>query len=69
LFNTFELKGAGSGIIMNPEGYVLTNDHVIEGARTVDIYLIDGKKYEGKVVGTDPGTDIAIIKIDGHNFY
>ena len=69
LFNTFELKGAGSGIIMNPEGYVLTNNHVIEGARTVDVYLNDGKKYEGTVVGTDPGTDIAIIKIDGHNFY
>jgi len=69
LFNTFELQGAGSGIIMNPEGYVLTNNHVIEGARTVDVYLIDGKKYEGKVVGTDPDTDIAIIKIDGHNFY
>jgi S1-C subfamily serine protease len=69
LFNTFELKGAGSGIIMNPEGYVLTNNHVIEGARTVDVYLNDGKKYEGTVVGTDPDTDIAIIKIDGHNFY
>jgi len=69
LFNTFELKGTGSGIIMNPEGYVLTNNHVIEGARTVDVYLNDGKKYEGTVVGTDPGTDIAIIKIDGHNFY
>jgi serine protease Do len=69
LFNTFELEGAGSGIIMNPEGYVLTNNHVIESARTVDVYLNDGKKYEGTVVGTDPGTDIAIIKIDGHNFY
>jgi serine protease Do len=69
LFNTFELEGAGSGIIMNPEGYVLTNNHVIEGARTVDVYLNNGKKYEGTVVGTDPGTDIAIIKIDGHNFY
>jgi len=69
LFNTFELKGVGSGIIMNPEGYVLTNNHVIEGNRTVDVYLNNGKKYEGTVVGTDPGTDIAIIKIDGHNFY
>jgi len=69
LFNTFELKGAGSGIIINPEGYVLTNNHVIEDAGTVDVYLNDGKKYEGTVVGTDPDTDIAIIKIDGHNFY
>jgi serine protease Do len=69
LFNIFELKGVGSGIIMNPEGYVLTNNHVIEGTRTVDVYLNNGKKYEGTVVGTDPGTDIAIIKIDGHTFY
>ena len=69
MFNTFEFEGAGSGIIINPEGYVLTNNHVIEGTRTVDVYLNDGKKYEGTVVGTDPGTDIAIIKIDGHNFY
>jgi S1-C subfamily serine protease len=69
MYNTFELEGAGSGIIMNPEGYVLTNNHVIENARTVDVYLNDDKKYDGTVVGTDPDTDIAIIKIDGHNFY
>jgi serine protease Do len=69
LFNTVELKGAGSGVIMNPEGYVLTNNHVIEGVRTVDVYLNDGKKYEGTVVGTDPATDIAVIKINGQNFY
>src|SRR5512136_2460574 len=69
LFNTFELKGVGSGVVMNPEGYVLTNNHVIEGVRTVDVYLNDGKKYEGTVVGTDPGTDIAVIKINGQNFY
>jgi S1-C subfamily serine protease len=55
--------------LFNTFGYVLTNNHVIEGARTVDVYLNDGKKYEGTVVGTDPDTDIAIIKIDGHNFY
>jgi S1-C subfamily serine protease len=69
MYNTFELEGAGSGIIMNPEGYILTNNHVIENARTVDVYLNDGKKYDGTVVGTDPDTDIAIIKIDGRNFY
>lgn len=69
MFNTFELKGAGSGVIINPDGFVLTNNHVIEGVRTVDVYLNDGKKYEGSVIGTDPGTDIAIIKINGQNFY
>jgi S1-C subfamily serine protease len=69
LFNTMEVKGVGSGIIMNPEGYVLTNNHVIEGTRKVDVFLSDGKKFEGQVVGTDPSTDIGVIKIEGHNFY
>jgi serine protease Do len=69
LFNTFEMTGAGSGIIMNPDGYVLTNNHVVEETSTVDVYLCDGKKYDGQVIGTDPSTDIAVIKINGHNFY
>jgi serine protease Do len=68
-FNSFEMTGVGSGIIMNPDGYVLTNNHVVEGTNTVDVYLCDGKKYEGDVIGTDPSTDIAVIKINGHNFY
>jgi len=68
-FNTFELQGAGSGIIMNPEGYILTNNHVVEKSKKVDVYLCNGEKYEGHVVGTDPSTDIAVIKIDGNNFY
>jgi serine protease Do len=68
-FNTYEFKGAGSGIIMNPEGYVLTNNHVVEQAKKVDVYLCNGEKYEGHVVGTDPSTDIAVIKINGDNFY
>lgn len=69
IVNTFEMSGAGSGIIMNPEGYILTNNHVVEGTRSVDIYLCDGKKYDGHIVGTDSSTDIAVIKIDGQNFY
>lgn len=69
LFNTMEVKGVGSGIIMNPEGYVLTNNHVIEGTQKVDVFLSDGKKFEGCVIGTDPSTDIGIIKVEGHNFY
>jgi S1-C subfamily serine protease len=64
-----EVKGVGSGIIMNPEGYVLTNNHVIEGAKKVDVFLSDGKKFEGQVIGTDPSTDIGVIKLEGHNFY
>ncbi|DAC72943.1 MAG TPA: trypsin [Thermoplasmata archaeon] len=68
-FNTYEFKGAGSGIIMTPEGYIVTNNHVVEQAKKVDIYLCDGQKYEGHVVGADPHTDIAVIKINGDNFY
>jgi len=69
LFNSIEMTGAGSGIIMNPDGYVLTNNHVVEGTNIVDVYLGDGKKYDGEIIGTDPSTDIAVIKINGHNFY
>jgi serine protease Do len=69
LFNSFEMTGVGSGIIMNPDGYVLTNNHVVEGTNAVDVYLCDGKKYNGDVIGTDPSTDIAVIKINGKNFY
>ncbi len=68
-FNTFEFQGAGSGVIMNPEGYILTNNHVVEQTKKVDVYLCNGEKYEGHVIGTDPSTDIAVIKINGDNFY
>jgi serine protease Do len=68
-FNTYEFQGAGSGVIMNPEGYILTNNHVVERTKKVDVYLCNGEKYEGQVIGTDPNTDIAVIKIDGENFY
>jgi S1-C subfamily serine protease len=68
-FNTYEFQGAGSGVIMNPEGYILTNNHVVEQTKKVDVYLCDGEKYEGTVIGTDPSTDIAVIKINGDNFY
>jgi len=68
-FNTFEFQGAGSGIIMNPEGYILTNNHVVEKTKTVNVFLCNGEKYEGTVIGTDPSTDVAVIKINGDNFY
>jgi S1-C subfamily serine protease len=68
-FNTFEFQGAGSGVIMTPEGYILTNNHVVEKSKKVDVYLCNGDKYEGHVIGTDPSTDIAVVKINGDNFY
>ncbi len=54
----------GSGVIVNPDGYVLTNYHVVEGAQEIKISLGNKQDYRGKVVGTDPKTDIAVVKID-----
>jgi len=58
-------EGTGSGVIIDPEGYILTNYHVIAGAEDIKVTLSDGeeKKYDGKVVGKDPKTDLAVIKI------
>ena len=56
--------GLGSGVIVSPEGYLLTNHHVIEGADEVFVQLADGREARARVVGTDPDTDIAVLKID-----
>ncbi|MDJ1184891.1 HhoA/HhoB/HtrA family serine endopeptidase [Roseofilum casamattae] len=62
-----EVRGSGSGFVINSEGIILTNAHVIEGADTVDVTLKDGRTLEGKVLGTDPVTDVAVVKIEGEN--
>ncbi len=54
----------GSGVIVNPDGYILTNDHVISGASDIEVFTQDKKKFKAKLVGTDPRTDVAILKID-----
>jgi Do/DeqQ family serine protease len=56
--------GLGSGVIVSPSGYILTNNHVVEGADEIEIQLNDGRKSKAKVVGTDPDTDLAILKVD-----
>ena len=61
----FEQRGVGSGFVMNREGYILTNNHVVEDADQIKVKLAKGKEYEGKVVGRDPKTDLALIKING----
>ena len=61
----FEQKGVGSGFIINREGYILTNNHVVEEADQIKVKLSNGKEYEGKVVGRDPKTDLALVKIEG----
>src|SRR5437870_258018 len=57
-------RGVGSGLIFDPKGYILTNNHVIEGANRITIGLITGERFRGKVVGVDLETDLAVIKID-----
>ncbi len=59
--------GSGSGVIINNEGYIVTNNHVINGAEDLEVTLNDKRKFKAKLVGTDPQTDIAVIKIDGNN--
>ncbi len=63
-FNIVPRQGAGSGSIINKDGYILTNNHVIQEARRLEVTLADGSKWQGKLVGTDPDNDLAVIKID-----
>src|SRR5215467_4096578 len=60
-------KSLGSGVIVSPEGYVLTNNHVVDGATNVRITLSDKRELEARIVGTDPQTDVAVVKIDASN--
>ena len=59
-----ELKGLGSGMIIDSQGHILTNHHVAGGATKLEVLLSDGTRYPAKLVGTDPKTDLAVIKID-----
>jgi serine protease Do len=60
-------QGVGSGFIVSDDGRILTNAHVVEGADTVQVTLKDGRSYEGRVVGADPVTDVAVIDIDAED--
>ena len=60
-------KGLGSGVVMTQDGYIVTNNHVVDGASTVTVTLADKREFKAKVIGTDPKSDIAVIKIDATN--
>lgn len=64
-FQRPDQKASGSGVIISEDGYIVTNNHVVDGANEITVTLNDRKNYKAKVVGTDPNTDLALIKIDG----
>ncbi len=58
---------AGSGVIISSEGHIVTNNHVVEDGRTLTVTTFDGKEFPATIIGTDPKTDLAVIKIEGHD--
>ena len=60
-------RGSGSGVIMTKDGYIITNNHVVENASEVEVLLNDNRTYKAEIEGTDPTTDIAVLKIDAKN--
>ncbi|MBU2649308.1 MAG: Do family serine endopeptidase [Bacteroidetes bacterium] len=61
---SYPISGWGSGVIISPEGYIVTNNHVVQDADLVEVTLNDKRVFEAEIVGTDPSTDLAVIKID-----
>lgn len=59
--------GSGSGVLITSDGYLVTNNHVVENATEIDVVLPDRRTFSGKVIGTDPNTDLALVKIQGKN--
>lgn len=63
----YKQSGLGSGVIVEKDGYILTNNHVVKGAEEIKVTLSDKREFKGKVIGSDQKTDLAVIKIDSHN--
>jgi serine protease Do len=66
---TFRQRGLGSGVIATTDGYILTNYHVVEGADEITVELTDGRTLDGKVVGTDQPSDLAVVKVNGSHLH
>ncbi len=62
-------RALGSGVIMGDDGYIITNNHVVADAEEITVTLSDGEEYDAKIIGTDPKTDIAVIKVDGRSLH
>ena len=62
---TPERVGFGSGVIISKDGYIVTNNHVIDKADIISVKLNDGREFQGRIIGTDPSTDLALVKIEG----